>query len=200
MSTEIQEPRSRLRKAERRQQLLDTATSIIETEGADALTLAHVAARAGVSKPVAYDHFETRSGLLLALLIQTDSVYEGVARAQIATSPQTLPAIAYIVAKAYVACALEAGAAAAALTAAIEANGEVQSVALISRNNHVQQFVEAFAPVLSGNQETTRLTFVAMVAAANALCNELTAGRIDEVAATATLNNLLVSALTPYAA
>jgi len=200
MSAERQEPRSRLSKAERRQQLLDTAISIIEKEGADALTLAHVAARAGVSKPVAYDHFETRTGLLLALLAQADSVYEGVARAQIAAAPQTLAAIAGIVAKAYVACAVEAGRAAVALTAAIEANGEVQSIALVSRNNHVQQFVEAFAPVLDGNQEAIRLTFLAMVAAANVLCHELTAGRIDEGAATTTLTRLLVSALTPYAA
>jgi len=200
MIANTQEPRSRLSKAERRQQLLDTATSIIEAEGADALTLAHVAACAGVSKPVAYDHFDTRTGLLLALLAQTDSVYEGVARTQIASAPQTLPAIADIVAKAYVACSLEAGAAAVALTAAIEANGEVKSVALISRDNHVQQFVEAFEPVLGGDKEAIRLTFVAMVAAANALCNELTAGRIGEAAATSTLNNLLIATLTPYVA
>lgn len=200
MNTEIKEPRSRLSKAERRQQLLDTATSIIEAEGADALTLAHVAARAGVSKPVAYDHFETRTGLLLALLAQTDSVYEGVARTQIASAPQTLPAIAGIVAKAYVACSLEAGAAAVALTAAIEANGEVKSVALLSRDNHVQQFVEAFEPVLSGDEKSKRLTFVALVAASHALCNELTAGRIDEPTATTALTQLLVSALTPYEA
>lgn len=191
--------RTRLSRAERRQQLLDTATSIIETDGADALTLGLVAAKAGVSKPVAYDHFETRTGLLLALLARTDSLYEGIARTQIATAPQTLHAVADIVAKAYVACALEAGSAAAALIAAIEANGAANEVALTSRNNHVAQFTEAFAPVLKGDAETLRLTFIGLVAAANALCNELTSGRLPEKKATKTLATLLKSALAPYA-
>jgi AcrR family transcriptional regulator len=200
MAIETPEPRIRLSKAERRQQLLDTATSVIETEGADALTLAHVAARAGVSKPVAYDHFETRTGLLLALLAQADSVYEGVARQQIANAPQTLAAYAGIVAEAYIACALEAGAAATALTAALEATADAQSDALASRNTHVAQFAEAFAPVLADGGKDLRLIFIALVAAANALCNELTADRIEKAVAITTLTDMLVSTLTPYTA
>ena len=39
----------RLSKAERRRQLLDTALVIVREEGADRLTLGHLAARAGVS-------------------------------------------------------------------------------------------------------------------------------------------------------
>ncbi|MFC7557085.1 TetR/AcrR family transcriptional regulator [Pseudoroseomonas wenyumeiae] len=58
----------RFSKAERRRQLLDTALLIVREEGADRLTLGHLAARAGVSKPVAYDHFGTRSGLLIEAL------------------------------------------------------------------------------------------------------------------------------------
>ena len=50
----------RLSQAERRRQLLDTALVIIREEGADKLTLGRLASRAGVSKPVAYDHFGTR--------------------------------------------------------------------------------------------------------------------------------------------
>ena len=50
----------RLSKAERRQQLLDTALRIVREEGADRLTLGHLAIRAGVSKPVTYEHFGTR--------------------------------------------------------------------------------------------------------------------------------------------
>ncbi len=34
------------------------------TKGTDALTLGHVAECAGVSKPIAYEHFGTRAGLL----------------------------------------------------------------------------------------------------------------------------------------
>jgi AcrR family transcriptional regulator len=52
MSVSLSSP-SRLSKAERRQQLLDTALAIVREEGADRLTLGHLAARAGVSKPIA---------------------------------------------------------------------------------------------------------------------------------------------------
>ncbi|WP_437925086.1 TetR family transcriptional regulator [Sorangium sp. So ce291] len=40
--------------------------------GTEALTLGHLAERAGVSKPIAYQHFETRSGHLIALARQID--------------------------------------------------------------------------------------------------------------------------------
>ncbi len=50
------------------EQLLDVATSIVRAGGVDTLTLARVAEEAGVSKPIAYSHFGTRSGLLKALL------------------------------------------------------------------------------------------------------------------------------------
>src|SRR5688500_17488341 len=62
----------RLSKAERRAQLLDTALDVVRDEGTDALTLARVAERAGVSKPIAYQHFETRGGLLVALYERMD--------------------------------------------------------------------------------------------------------------------------------
>lgn len=59
--------KGRLSKSERRQQLLETARLIVREEGADRLTLGHLAVRAGVSKPVTYEHFETRTGLLIEL-------------------------------------------------------------------------------------------------------------------------------------
>lgn len=194
-------PRSsgRLSRADRRAQLLLTATALIEEHGADALTMGALAARAGVSKPIAYDHFESRTGLLLALLAETDRHYEGVARAQLAAAPQTLEAFADIVAKAYVGCALQAGPAAGALLAAIEASGDADGQGLTSRDLHVAQFAEAFAPVIAGPTEVLRLTFIGLVAAANALCVELTAGRISKSDAETTLTHFLVAPLTVHA-
>lgn len=189
--------RTRLNSADRRQQLLDVARTLIEEQGADAVTLALVAEKAGVSKPMAYDHFETRTGLLLALLDDADRHYEGVARARIAAAPETVEAISEIVAEAYIACALEAGPAAAALTAAIEANGAARDVGRASRDLHAKQFAEAFAPVLPEGDALTHLIFIGLVAAANTLCAELTAGRITEQAATETLTHLLTTSVAP---
>lgn len=192
--------RTRLSRADRRQQLLEVARALIAEEGADAVTLALVAEKAGVSKPMAYDHFETRTGLLLALLEDADRHYEGVARARIASAPETVEAIAAIVAEAYIACALEAGPAAAALTAAIEANGDARDVGRASRDLHARQFAEAFAPVLPVPDARSHLIFIGLVAAANTLCAELTAGRISEQAATETLTHLLNTSVAPLAA
>ncbi len=65
-------PAKKLTKAERRKQLLETAHEIVRDEGTDALTLGYLAERAGVTKPIAYEHFETRAGLLVALYQEID--------------------------------------------------------------------------------------------------------------------------------
>jgi AcrR family transcriptional regulator len=94
--TRIERPRARLQAQDRRRQLLSVAQAILAEEGAEKLRLPHLAERAGVSKPVVYDHFPTRQALITALIreyaayvferlwaslenIETD--VEGVARA-----------------------------------------------------------------------------------------------------------------------
>lgn len=192
-----QEPtRKRLSADARRAQLLTVAQSVLEKEGPQTLTLAHLADVAGVSKPIAYDHFETREGLLTALLDEVDSRYEAVARAEIEQSARTLDAIADIVARAYVACALDAGPSVAVLKAAVEASAASEA-ARQSRDRHVAQFQEAFAPVLRAGPEETHLVFVALVAAANAVCDELTSGATDRTRAEETLRALFVTSLKP---
>ena len=59
--------RRRLTREQRARQLLDVAWALVGDEGTDALTLGRLAEAAGVTKPVAYDHFVTRNGLLAAL-------------------------------------------------------------------------------------------------------------------------------------
>ncbi|WP_103530960.1 TetR/AcrR family transcriptional regulator [Streptomyces sp. SM11] len=46
--------------------------AIVRTRGADGLTLVTLAEEAGVSRPIAFDHFATRPGLLLALYQRLD--------------------------------------------------------------------------------------------------------------------------------
>lgn len=57
----------RLRKEERRAQLLEVARGIVRQQGTEALTLGFLAERANVTKPIPYDHFGDREGLLMAL-------------------------------------------------------------------------------------------------------------------------------------
>ena len=60
--------RQRLTGPERRLSLLDVGFALAAEGGLDAVRLDAVAQRAGVSRPVVYDHFATRDALLLAML------------------------------------------------------------------------------------------------------------------------------------
>jgi AcrR family transcriptional regulator len=56
-------PRVRMSGKERRSQLLDVGRSLFAERGFDATSIEEVAARAGVSKPVVYEHFGGKEGL-----------------------------------------------------------------------------------------------------------------------------------------
>jgi AcrR family transcriptional regulator len=73
---------SRLPKHERRRQLLDAALEVFVAQGYHAAAMDEIAERAGVSKPVLYQHFPGKLELYLALLDQSvDELVETVSRA-----------------------------------------------------------------------------------------------------------------------
>lgn len=189
----------RLSKDGRRRQLLDVARGLLETEGAQELTLAVLADRAGVSKPIAYDHFGSRSGLLIAMLENMSQYYESDAEAKIAVAPKTVSAIAEIVATAYVKCALEAGSAVTTLAAAAEADSDAREAGRTMQSGHARSFQRAFDLVVDENAEHLSLIFKGLVAAANAICDDCTQDKITAQAAIDTLNHLLVTSLSPFA-
>ncbi len=57
-----------MRAPERRAQLLDVARRVFGTSGFHAASMETVAKRAGVTKPILYDHFPSKKDLYLALL------------------------------------------------------------------------------------------------------------------------------------
>ena len=60
-------PGARLSAAQRREQFLDVAAQIVVEQGADAVTMEAVAARAGVSKALSYRYFDNAGALLVSL-------------------------------------------------------------------------------------------------------------------------------------
>lgn len=102
--------RRRMTHGDRRRQLIDTARAIVVDEGADALTLGHLAATAHVSKPVVYDHFGSRSGALLALYEDFDRRQTDTLVAALAEAPSTLAAQLETIAASHVRCVLDHGA------------------------------------------------------------------------------------------
>jgi len=55
--------RARMTAAERREQLVDIARGLFAERGFDGTSIEEIAARAGVSKPVVYEHFGGKEGL-----------------------------------------------------------------------------------------------------------------------------------------
>jgi AcrR family transcriptional regulator len=63
MSAENGSTRLRMTGKERREQLLDVGRSLFAERGFEATSIEEIAARAGVSKPIVYEHFGSKDGL-----------------------------------------------------------------------------------------------------------------------------------------
>src|SRR6476620_10692672 len=78
---------NRLPRDERRGQLLAAASEVFVDRGYHAAGMDEIADRAGVSKPVLYQHFTSKLGLYLAVLQRhADNLVSGVFLAQPATT------------------------------------------------------------------------------------------------------------------
>lgn len=135
----------RLNRQDRRRQLLDTATEIIATEGAAALTLVRLAERARVSRPVAYDHFTTREGLLLALYRDYDEQLSEAMRTARARAG-SLHQVATAVVTAYVDGLLAAGPECAEIKAALSGHPETRHFRHQSEQLYRDELRAAFRP------------------------------------------------------
>ncbi|WP_244642425.1 TetR/AcrR family transcriptional regulator [Phyllobacterium sp. 628] len=114
-------------KAQRRDQLMETALGIIREQGTDALTLGYLAERAGVSKPIAYEHFGTRAGLLIALYQQLDQRQVDDLLVALEQSPKQLSTAAKVVSEAYMACYRLIGQEWHAISAALKGDEEMEA-------------------------------------------------------------------------
>lgn len=80
MGVDTGRPRSRLSAPKRREQILDATAEIVARHGFGAVSIQAVAAAAGISRPVVYEHFGDLPGLLEALVErEMDAATEQVA-------------------------------------------------------------------------------------------------------------------------
>ena len=98
MSTEQMRPRGgRLPRKARRAQLLDSALEVFVAQGYHAAAMDDIAERAGVSKPVLYQHFPGKMELYLALLEQSsDRIIDATREALASTQDNKLRVLATI--------------------------------------------------------------------------------------------------------
>lgn len=104
MSEPATTPRSRMSYDERHVQLLTTAREFIREEGSDALTLARLADRAGVTKPLVYQHFGTKAGVLVELYGEFKTRTHIALDAALGRTGGDLQEIARVISDAYIDC------------------------------------------------------------------------------------------------
>ncbi|MNF23872.1 DNA-binding transcriptional repressor AcrR [compost metagenome] len=121
-------PRRRLSREERQRQLLDVAWRLVREEGTEALTLGRLAEQAGITKPVVYDHFGTRAGLLAALYQEFDARQTALMDAALEASEATLTSRAAVIASSYVDCVLLQGREIPGVIAALASSPELEQI------------------------------------------------------------------------
>jgi AcrR family transcriptional regulator len=188
-------PAKKLPKAERRAQLLETAHRIVREEGTDALTLGYLAERAGVTKPIAYEHFETRAGLLIALYQEIDDRQVSALLEALRRTKPRLQDVARVLAKAHIDCYCAIGPEWHAISAALKGNEEMEGFQQSLIDRYVAIYCDAFAPYSKLSREELRLRCLAIIGAGDAITGELSRGRISEGKAIATLTSLTIASL-----
>ncbi|OKH90964.1 TetR/AcrR family transcriptional regulator [Streptomyces uncialis] len=185
---------TRLSKQARREQLLDTALVIVRTRGADGLTLVTLAEEAGVSRPIAYDHFATRPGLLLALHQRLDDRHRAAITQALRDAEPSAGEVARVISAAYFACATdmpELG----AVSAALKGNPEMEAVQRESTDGYTDLMAAALLPYSGLAPQALRLRCVGVLGAAEAIAAELNGERATDGEAVTALTGLILGSL-----
>ena len=187
----------KLPKAERREQLLETAQTIIRDKGTDALTLGYVAECAGVSKPIAYEHFGTRAGLLIALCSDYDRKQKEARSEVLEEGAETLADVIAVMASAYVDCVLGIGPEMGAAFGALWATEETADFRRSLREGYVAEYRKAFGRFVK-LPENDDAIFLGFLGAAEALAQDVAAGRVSPDEAVEALTRIFTGTLERY--
>ncbi|RBL67451.1 TetR/AcrR family transcriptional regulator, partial [Pseudomonas sp. MWU13-2625] len=171
-------PRRRLTREQRLQQLMAVAWQIVREQGTEALTLGHLAEQAGVTKPVVYDHFDTRAVLLAALYQDYDQRQTALMEQALETASPTLAARADVIAACYMDCVQRQGREIPGVIAALASSPELEQ----TKREYEATFLEtcrgALEPFANGAVIGTA-GLRAMLGAAEALSHAATLGEIS---------------------
>ncbi|KJQ55854.1 TetR/AcrR family transcriptional regulator [Microbacterium sp. SA39] len=181
-------PRQRLTKAERHVQLLDAARDLIRTAGTDDFTLGRLADHAGVTKPLVYDHFGDRSGVLAELYREFELRQRETLAAALHDAPADLAAVATIIAGAYIDCCLAEGRELADVVAALEGSATLRQLRHEAEQAYLESCRRALEP-LAGAPDAAGL--LALVGAGDALARRALDGSISAQEARAALTRVV---------
>lgn len=158
---------------------MDVSWKLISDEGTDALTLGRLAEEAGVSKPVVYDHFGTRNGLLAALYQDFDLRQTAIIDDAIAAGKPSLKDKASVIAARYIECVSTQGREIPGVLAALNGSPELAAVKRQYQHAFIEKCRGIFAP-FAGAQGVPLASLWAMLGAADSLSHAAVAGEITE--------------------
>ncbi|GGD27308.1 TetR family transcriptional regulator [Microbacterium faecale] len=182
--------RRRLSKAERRAQLLDSARDLIRDAGTGEFTLARLADRAGVTKPLVYGHFGDRSGVFAELYREFEERQRETLAVALEQADQSLEKVAHLIADAYIVCSLAEGRELADVVAALTESDELSGVRLEAERAYLAMCRVALESHV-GSVDTAALQ--AIVGAGEALARAALTDRIPEAAARVTLERVIIA-------
>lgn len=182
--------RQRMSKSDRHAQLLDAARQLIRAVGTDDFTLARLAEHAGVTKPLVYDHFGDRPGVLSELYREFETRQREMLQAALRDAPADLTAVSSIVAGAYISCSLAEGREQVDVIAALEG-----SVTLSQLRHEAEEAYLAICRTalerLSGPLDPAGL--LAFIGAGDALARRTLDGTISAASAQAALARVVAT-------
>ncbi|CDM88728.1 Transcriptional Regulator, TetR family [Xenorhabdus bovienii] len=184
--------RIRLTREKRYQQLTAIAWQIIRNEGTEALTLGRLAEKASVTKPVVYDHFGTRSGLLAALYIEFDNRQTIIMDTAIQQSEPILEKKAAVIASSYINCVLFQGREIPSIIAALAGSPELEKI----KREYAKIFVEKCRVILVPYTQSGKMTAAslwAMLGAAETLSYAAANGDITATQAEIELSAIIIA-------
>ncbi|WP_435170358.1 TetR/AcrR family transcriptional regulator [Falsirhodobacter sp. 1013] len=179
-------------KTDRRTQLLETARRIVLENGTDALTLGTLAEKAGVSRPIAYNHFATRPGLMIAL-------YKGIMDRQtqaladaLKETPPTLGDVSEVLAMAYMNCHEDIGLEWHAIGAALKGDADMDAARSEMLEGHAAFFSAALTPLSPLSAEVVTRRCIGIIGAGEALSDAMVRGQVTKQAAVDDFTALIV--------
>lgn len=157
--------------------MLEVARRMVGDEGTDGLTLARLAKCAGVSKPVAYDHFVSRTALLPELYRWIDTEKVDAFRASMESGTMGREETIAELAQAYIECASDVTSEFHAVGAALAGTPERASVFADLLENSIAMFVAVLQPHVGLDVAELERRCRALVAAGECLAADVVNGR-----------------------
>ena len=186
-------PRRRMSKQDRHTQLLRVARELIRDAGTGDFTLARLADRAGVTKPLVYDHFGDRDGVLAELYREFEGRQRETLRTALAETTADLPTVARLVAGAYIDCCLAEGRELADVVAALTGSATLHRLRQEAEDAYLVMCRDALAP-LAGPIDAAGLR--AIVGAGDALARSALDDRISAGRARDALTRVVTAVAT----